>query len=176
MCPTLSQVKADHGRAASQLRYGVLRVYAFRSARVRCRAMEVHGNHSDSSVTAACGRGCDASQKLRTVSGRISNPDPVIAPPGGEIASVRVQARPGRLTEVEAAILAIGGCEIHAGDPKGKLMVVVDAPEAGIATASNRWTLPGSRPAHPWRINGSFSRVRKPVSIAIGALRVPGWQ
>jgi len=66
------------------------------------------------------------------ISGRISNPDPVIAPPGGEIASVLVQARPERLADVEAAILAIGGCEIHARDPKGKLVVVIDAAEAGV--------------------------------------------
>ncbi|MDB5876473.1 MAG: NapD [Ramlibacter sp.] len=66
------------------------------------------------------------------MSGRIANPDPVIPPPGGEIASILVQARPERLADVEAAILAIAGCEIHARDPKGKLVVVVDAPEAGI--------------------------------------------
>jgi nitrate reductase NapD len=66
------------------------------------------------------------------ISGRVGNPDPVIPPPGGEIASILVQARPEHLLDVEAAILAIGGCEIHARDPKGKLVVVVDAPEAGI--------------------------------------------
>jgi nitrate reductase NapD len=66
------------------------------------------------------------------ISGRVGNPDPVIAPPGGEIASILVQARPERLAEVEAAILAIAGCEVHARDPKGKLVVIVDAPEAGI--------------------------------------------
>jgi len=66
------------------------------------------------------------------MTGRIANPDPVIAPPGGEIASILVQARPERLADVEAAILAMAGCEIHARDPKGKLVVVVDAPEAGI--------------------------------------------
>jgi nitrate reductase NapD len=66
------------------------------------------------------------------ISGKIANPDPVIAPPSGEIASILVQARPERLAEVEAAVLAIAGCEIHARDPKGKLVVVVDAPEAGV--------------------------------------------
>ena len=66
------------------------------------------------------------------ISGRVANPDPVIPPPGGEIASILVQARPERLTYVEAAILAVAGCEIHARDPKGKLVVVIDAPEAGI--------------------------------------------
>ena len=64
------------------------------------------------------------------ISGRL--PDRVIAPPGGEIASILVQARPERLADVEVAILAITGCEIHGRDPKGKLVVVVDAPDAGI--------------------------------------------
>jgi nitrate reductase NapD len=36
--------------------------------------------------------------------------DLVVAPPGGEIASILVQARPDRLGEVEAAILALPGC------------------------------------------------------------------
>lgn len=66
------------------------------------------------------------------ISGRVINPDRVIPPPGGEIASILVQARPERLAEVEAAILKIAACEIHDRDPRGKLVVVVDAPEAGI--------------------------------------------
>ena len=66
------------------------------------------------------------------ISGRVANPDPVILPPGGEIASILVQARPECLAEVEAAILALAGCEIHGRDPKGKLVVVLDAPDAGV--------------------------------------------
>ena len=66
------------------------------------------------------------------ISGRVINPDRVVFPPGGEIASILVQARPERLTEVETAILAIAGCEIHGRDPKGKLVIVVDAPDAGL--------------------------------------------
>ncbi len=54
-----------------------------------------------------------------------------MAPPGGEIASILVQARPERLAAVEAAITALDGCEVHGRDPKGKLVVVVDAPDAG---------------------------------------------
>ena len=65
------------------------------------------------------------------ITGRLLNPDRMIAPPGGEIASILVQARPERLVEVEAAILALQGCEIYGRDPKGKLVVVVDAPDAG---------------------------------------------
>jgi len=69
-------------------------------------------------------------------SGRL--PDRVIVPPGGEIASILVQARPERLADVEAAILATAGCEIHGRDPKGKLVVVVDAADAGtIGTTLN---------------------------------------
>jgi len=66
------------------------------------------------------------------ISGRLVDPNRMVAPPGGEIASILVQARPERLVEVEAAIAAIAGCEIHGRDPKGKLVVVVDAPDAGV--------------------------------------------
>ena len=55
------------------------------------------------------------------ITGRLLKADRVIAPPGGEIASILVQARPERLDEVEAAIVALGGCEIYGRDPKGKL-------------------------------------------------------
>ena len=65
------------------------------------------------------------------ISGRIADPDALVTPPGAEIASVLVQARPERLAEVEAAIAALAGCEIHARDPKGKLVVVIEAASAG---------------------------------------------
>lgn len=65
------------------------------------------------------------------ITGRLLNPDRVITPPHGEIASILVQARPDRLTDVEAAITALDGCEIYGRDPKGKLVVVADAPNAG---------------------------------------------
>lgn len=70
------------------------------------------------------------------ISGRLAEPDRVVAPPGAEIASVLVQARPECLTQVEGAILAIGGCEIHARDPKGKLVVVIEAASAGTLGAT----------------------------------------
>lgn len=74
--------------------------------------------------------------------GRIADPDPVIRPPGGEIASILVQARPECLADVEAAIVALAGCEIHGRDPKGKLVVVIDAPDAsGIGTTLNTLAL-----------------------------------
>ena len=63
------------------------------------------------------------------ITGRVLTADRVVAPPGGEIASILVQARPERLAEVEAAILALSGCEVHGRDPRGKLVVVIDAPD-----------------------------------------------
>ena len=70
------------------------------------------------------------------ISGRIADPDTLITPPDAEIASVLVQARPERLAEVEAAIAALAGCEIHARDPKGKLVVVMEATTAGTLGAT----------------------------------------
>jgi nitrate reductase NapD len=65
------------------------------------------------------------------ITGRVLTRDRVVAPPGGEIASILVQARPEHLDEIEAAILALPGCEIHGRDPRGKLVVVADALDAG---------------------------------------------
>jgi periplasmic nitrate reductase NapD len=65
------------------------------------------------------------------ITGCILNPDRVIAPPEGEIASIIVQARPENLDEVAASITSLAGCEVHGRDPRGKLIVVVDAPDTG---------------------------------------------
>ena len=65
------------------------------------------------------------------ITGRLLKADRVVAPPGGEIASILVQARPERLVAVETAIVALAGCEIYGRDPKGKLVVVIDAVDAG---------------------------------------------
>ena len=65
------------------------------------------------------------------ISGQWASADPVVRPSGGEIASSLVQAKPECLDTVEAAIAALPGCEIHARDAKGKLVVVIDAPSAG---------------------------------------------
>jgi len=65
------------------------------------------------------------------ISGRVLTAERVVAPPGGEIASILVQARPEQLDDVANAILKLAGCEIHGRDPRGKLVVVVDAPDAG---------------------------------------------
>ena len=50
---------------------------------------------------------------------------------GGEIASALVQAKPDRLAAVEQAICALAGCVIHGRDPRGKLVVVIEAPDSG---------------------------------------------
>jgi len=65
------------------------------------------------------------------ITGRALGSERVVTPPGGEIASILVQARPEQLDEVEAAIVALPGCEIHGRDPRGKLVVVVEALDAG---------------------------------------------
>ena len=76
------------------------------------------------------------------ISGRLIDPNRLVTPPGGEIASILVQARPERLASVEAAILTLDGCEIYGRDPKGKLVVVVDAPDAGsLGTTLNQLAL-----------------------------------
>jgi nitrate reductase NapD len=61
------------------------------------------------------------------LTGRVLVVDPLVTPPGGEIASILVQARPERIADVESAIAAMSGCEIHGRDPRGKLVVVVEA-------------------------------------------------
>lgn len=63
------------------------------------------------------------------ITGRL--PDRVVAPPGAEIASILVQARPERLIDIENAVVAINGCEIHGRDPRGKLVVIAEAVSAG---------------------------------------------
>ena len=65
------------------------------------------------------------------ITGRVLSTERVISPPGCEIASIVVQARPERLSELEAEIVALPGCEIHGRDPRGKLVVVTEAPDAG---------------------------------------------
>jgi nitrate reductase NapD len=65
------------------------------------------------------------------IRGRVVDPDKLITLPGAEIASVLVQARPERLADVEAEIAALEGCEVHARDARGKLVVVIEASNAG---------------------------------------------
>lgn len=65
------------------------------------------------------------------ISGRILNADAGPNPPKAEIASVLVQARPERLAAATDAIRAMPGTEIHSSDPRGKLVVVIEAPDTG---------------------------------------------
>jgi nitrate reductase NapD len=65
------------------------------------------------------------------ITGRVLNADRIVPPPGTEIASILVQGRPDRLAELEAAITALAGCEIHGRDARGKLVVVTEAPDTG---------------------------------------------
>ena len=64
------------------------------------------------------------------ITGRVLSADRIVPPPGCEIASMLVQARPERLVEVEAEIVALPGCEIHGRDPRGKLVVVIETSNA----------------------------------------------
>ena len=48
-----------------------------------------------------------------------------------EIASILVQARPERLDAAARAIEALPGTQIYTRDPKGKLVVVVEAGDVG---------------------------------------------
>jgi len=64
------------------------------------------------------------------ITGRALSAERVLPPPGGEIASILVQAHPDHLAGVEAAILTIPGCEVHGRDPRGKLVIVVEAATA----------------------------------------------
>ncbi len=56
--------------------------------------------------------------------------------PIGEIASVLVQARPERLDDAVRAIEALAGTQIYSRDPKGKLVVVIEASDVGTIGAT----------------------------------------
>lgn len=77
-------------------------------------------------------KGTSSFDRRALLTGRLPKSDRVIPPPGGEIASILVQVRPECLASVEAAIVALDGCEIHGRDSKGKLVVVIDVPDAGV--------------------------------------------
>ena len=49
-----------------------------------------------------------------------------------EIASVLVQTRPERLETAACAIEALPGTQIYSRDPKGKLVVVIEAADVGM--------------------------------------------
>jgi len=65
-----------------------------------------------------------------------ANGDP---PDSVEIASILIQARPERLDAVACAVEALPGAQIYSRDPKGKLVVVIEARDIGsIGAALNR--------------------------------------
>jgi len=59
-----------------------------------------------------------------------------------EIASILVQARPERIDAAAHAIEALPGTQIYSRDPRGKLVVVIEASDVGaIGTALNQISL-----------------------------------
>jgi nitrate reductase NapD len=56
-------------------------------------------------------------------------------PPSAEIASIVVLTRPERLDEAERAIAAMAGTQVFSRDPKGKLVVVIEAADIGAVGA-----------------------------------------
>jgi nitrate reductase NapD len=65
--------------------------------------------------------------RREVLSGRTSS-----TPQQFEIASAVVTAWPDHLDGVADAILALGNTEIHARDPKGKLVVVIEGETVGV--------------------------------------------
>lgn len=70
----------------------------------------------------------NSSRRAMLFGGLASSP---VAGSRTEIVSLIVNAFPPHLDEVAAAITAIPGAEVHAQDPKGKLIVVLEAPTQG---------------------------------------------
>ena len=63
-------------------------------------------------------------------------PEPVVGSARHvEIVSLIVSTWPQHLDSVSAAILALGNTEIHARDPKGKLIVVLEETSQGLVGA-----------------------------------------
>ena len=58
------------------------------------------------------------------------------AGPIAEIASILVQTRPDRLGRAAQAIEALPGTQIYGRDPKGKLIVVIEASDVGAIGAT----------------------------------------
>ena len=58
------------------------------------------------------------------------------SPAGVEIASILVQTRPERLDAAARAIEMLPGTQIYGRDPKGKLVVVIEAADTGSVGAT----------------------------------------
>ena len=86
-----------------------------------------------------------------------------------EIASILVQARPERLDAAARAIEALPGTQIYSRDPKGKLVVVIEASDVGsIGATLNTISL---MPECPDRGTGVPRHRRRLSSTAIGERR-----
>lgn len=48
-----------------------------------------------------------------------------------EIASILVQVKPERLADVQEALRVLPGVEVHQSDPRGKIIVVIEAESTG---------------------------------------------
>ena len=65
------------------------------------------------------------------LNGRWTSGTPEPKSRGCEIASILVQARPERIDAAARAIESLPGVQIHARDPKGKLVAVIEAADTG---------------------------------------------
>ena len=118
----------------------------------------------------------NAIDRRALITGRLIRPDRVVAPPGGEIASILVQARPERLAGVESSIVALQGCEIYGRDPRGKLVVVVDAPD-GITfdvPLPTRITVKGIDKEKVGQVAADIRKIRKPEPYKGKGVRYAG--
>ena len=70
--------------------------------------------------------------RRKFLNGRWADPGPDRPGVSVEIASVLVQARPDRLDAAARAIEALPGTQIYSRDPKGKLVVVIEASDVGM--------------------------------------------
>lgn len=82
--------------------------------------------------------------RRKFMNGRWSMRAGVTVPGSTEVASILVQTRPEKLERVAHALEALPGTEIFGRDPKGKLVVVIEAADVALIgeTLSTISTLP----------------------------------
>jgi nitrate reductase NapD len=73
----------------------------------------------------------DSVDRREFLNGEWSTPADRNATTRSEIASILVQARPERLDAAARAIESLPGTQIYSRDPKGKLVVVIEATDVG---------------------------------------------
>lgn len=74
--------------------------------------------------------------RRKFMNGGWASPEHDRLPASVEIASVLVQTRPERLETAAQAIEALPGTQIYSRDPKGKLVVVIEAADTGSVGAT----------------------------------------